>query len=147
VNARIVGYFALVMGIVFLLVGIAGLVPGLTHSPAPEGEATLDGSFGRLFGLFPVNWLHNLVHIVFGIWGIAVFRRFPAARIYARVVAVVYAVLAIMGLIPGLQTTFGLVPLYGHDVWLHAAIAVVAAVFGFASVSPTAATAAGRPHA
>jgi hypothetical protein len=38
-----------------------------------------------------------------------------------------------MGFIPLLNTTFGLVPLYGHDLWLHAALAIVAAYFGFRS--------------
>ena len=50
-----------------------------------------------------------------------------------RAVAVIYALLAVMGLIPGLNTTFGLVPIYGHDVWLHALLAIVAAYFGFAA--------------
>jgi hypothetical protein len=46
-------------------------------------------------------------------------------------VAIIYAVLAVMGIIPGLNTTFGLIPLYGHDIWLHAVIAIAAAYFGF----------------
>lgn len=36
-----------------------------------------------------------------------------------------------MGLIPGLDTTFGLVPLFGNDVWLHILLAAPAAYFGF----------------
>jgi hypothetical protein len=36
-----------------------------------------------------------------------------------------------MGLIPGLSTLFGLVPLFGHDVWLHALTAIIAAWFGY----------------
>ncbi len=39
-----------------------------------------------------------------------------------------HAVLAVMGLVPGLDTTFGLAPIYGHDIWL---LAGVAAYFGF----------------
>ena len=31
-----------------------------------------------------------------------------------------------------LWTLFGLAPLYGHDVWLHALIAAVATYYGFA---------------
>src|SRR3546814_9418223 len=61
-------YFALAYGILFLLGGIAGFVPGLvtgsgpvTDAPAAEAETA-----GHLFGLFPVNPLHNVVHIVFG---------------------------------------------------------------------------------
>lgn len=128
-------YFALIYGIVFLLVGIAGFIPGLVAPAAgPPEHAT--ASFGHLFGLFPINALHNLVHIAFGIGGIAAYRSFSNARLYARVVAIAYAVLMIFGLIPGLNTLFGLVPLYGHDVWLHAVLAIGAAYFGFFARSP-----------
>ena len=127
-----VRYFALIYGIVFLIVGIAGFVPGLVTMADPAADVTADAGFGRLFGLFPINWLHNLVHIAFGIWGLAAYRTFSAARLYARAVAVIYAILTVMGLIPVLNTTFGLIPLYGHDVWLHALLAIVAAYFGFA---------------
>jgi acyl-CoA synthetase (NDP forming) len=51
---------------------------------------------------------------------------------YARIVAVSYGLLTVMGLIPGLNTTFGLVPIYGADVALHGVIAAVSAYFGFA---------------
>jgi hypothetical protein len=46
-------------------------------------------------------------------------------------VAIIYAVLAVSGLIPGLRTTFGLIPLFSHDVWLHVVLAAGAAYFGF----------------
>jgi hypothetical protein len=134
--ARYVRYFALAYGIVFLLVGIAGFIPGLVAPPRVVGpeELAVDEGFGRLFGLFPINVLHNLVHVAFGVWGLAAYRTFSASRLYARAVAVIYAILAVMGVIPGLNTLFGLVPLYGHDVWLHIVLAVVAAYFGWASV-------------
>lgn len=123
-------YFALAYGIVFLLVGIAGFIPGLVTEPGPGAppDAATDG---RLLGLFPINALHNLVHIAFGIWGLAAYRALSQARLYARSVAVIYAVLAIMGLIPVLNTTFGIVPLYGHNIWLHAVLALIAAYFGW----------------
>lgn len=128
-------YFALVMGIVFLAVGILGFVPGLVSEPAAEGGLAVEAGHGALLGLFPVNILHNLVHLAFGVWGVVVWKSFGASRAYARSVAIIYAILAVMGLIPGLSTVFGLVPLYGNDIWLHALIAVVAAYFGYASVS------------
>lgn len=129
-------YFALVMGIAFLVIGILGFVPALVTPPA-EGEPRLliEAGHGRLFGLFPVNVVHNLVHLAFGIWGVVVWRAFAPSRIYARSVAIIYAVLAVMGLIPVLRTTFGLVPLHAHDIWLHAAIALVSAYFGYAAVT------------
>ncbi len=124
-------YFSLVLGIIFLLIGIAGFVPGLLQTPEPAADVEVTQSFGRLMGLFPVNALHNLVHIIFGIWGIAAYRSYTGARGYSKAVAIIYAVLAVMGIIPGLNTTFGLIPLYGHDIWLHAVIAIAAAYFGF----------------
>lgn len=135
----IIRYFALAYGIVFLLVGIAGFVPGLVTGPEPAtGAPAADAAMaGHLFGLFPVNPLHNIVHIVFGIWGLAAYRSISGARLYGRAVAIVYAILAVMGLIPVLATTFGLVPLYGHNVWLHAILALVAAYFGWMARADT----------
>lgn len=137
-----VRYFALIYGIVFLVVGIAGFIPGLVMPFAAEHpELAINASAGQLFGLFPVNVLHNIVHILFGIWGLVAWRSIPGSITYARSVAIIYAVLLVMGLIPVLHTTFGLIPLYGHDVWLHAALAAVAAYFGFAAKVDTGATA------
>ena len=125
-------HFALVFGIVFLLVGIAGFIPGLLAAPA-EGDPALaiEAAHGRLMGLFPVNVVHDLIHIAFGIWGIVAYRTLAAARLYAKSVAVIYALLVVMGFIPVLNTTFGLAPIHGHDIWLHALLAIVAAYFGF----------------
>lgn len=121
--------FSLVMGIIFLVIGIAGFIPALLTPPTQP--IAVESFHGRLFGLFPVNVLHNLFHIAFGIWGIAAYRRFAAARTFAQVTAVVYAVLVVMGFIPGLRTVFGLIPLYSHDIWLHILIALAAGYFGF----------------
>jgi hypothetical protein len=128
--------FALAFGIVFLLVGLAGFIPGLLADPAADEPAlAIEAARGRLMGLFPVNLVHDLIHVIFGIWGIVAYRSFPAARVYAKSVAVIYAVLVVMGFIPILNTTFGLAPIYGHDIWLHALLAIVAAYFGFRSES------------
>ena len=124
--------FALVFGIVFLLVGIAGFIPPLMQAMHPEHPTlTVNANAGQLLGLFPVNVLHNIVHLLFGLWGLASFRSVTCAKLYARGVAIIYAVLKVAGFIPGLDTLFGLVPLYGNDIWLHALLAVVAAYFGW----------------
>lgn len=134
-------YFALVYGIVFLLAGILGFVPALLTPPeaAPAGGPPPVAD-GRLFGVFPVNAAHNAVHILFGIWGLIAYRALVAARTYARSVAVIYAILMVMGFFPGLNTLWGLVPLYGHDIWLHAILAAVAAYFGWKSPGAAPAT-------
>lgn len=125
-------YFALVYGLVFLVVGIAGFIPALVTPPDPQQpQLAVSAGEGNLFGLFPVNALHNLVHVAFGVWGLAAYRTVGASVVYGQSVAVVYAVFVVMGLFPVLRTTFGLVPLYGHDIWLHVVLAVIAAYFGF----------------
>lgn len=124
--------FALVFGIAFLLIGISGFIPGLLQ-PLHEGHPPLsvDSGYGQVFGLFPVNVLHNIVHLLFGVWGLAASRSLGGSKGYGKSVAIIYGLLTVAGLIPGLSTMFGLVPLYGNDVWLHLLLAAVAAYFGW----------------
>jgi hypothetical protein len=44
---------------------------------------------------------------------------------------VIYAVLAVLGLIPATNTLFGLAPIHSADVWLHGALALVTGYLGF----------------
>ena len=128
-----VRYFALIAGILYIGAGVLGFVPGAVQ-PAAEGapELSVASGYGYLFGLFAVNIVHNVIHLGIGVLGLAAyFQGATWARQFARGLAIVYGVLAVIGLIPALSTTFGLAPLFGHDVWLHAATAVVAAYFGF----------------
>ena len=97
---------------------------------------TINQFKGDLLGLLPVNILHNIVHALFGIWGLAASRSLGGAVTYARGVAIIYAVLTVAGLVPTLDTMFGLVPLFGNDVWLHLLLALVAAYFGWVHRSP-----------
>lgn len=129
--------FAMIFGIVFLAVGIAGFVPQLLEDP--EGGAMApDMEHKMLLGMFGVNLAHNVVHILFGVWGLAASRSLGGAVMYARAVAIIYAVLTVMGLVPSLDDAYGLVPLHGNNVWLHAALAVVAAYFGWVNRNPSA---------
>ena len=122
--------FALIWGILFLLAGVGGFIPALSP-PASHPGLTMEHGSALALGLFPVNTLHNIVHLLFGAWGLAASRSIGGARTYARAVAIIYGLFIVMGLIPGLNTTFGLVPLYGNDVWLHILLAAPAAYFGF----------------
>jgi hypothetical protein len=128
--------FALVFGILFLLVGVAGFVPPLLQ--APQGGAIAPGAHHMLLlGMFPMNALHNAVHLGFGLWGLAASRSQSGALLYARGVAIIYAVLWLAGYVPGLDDLFGLLPLYGNDTWLHLLLALVGAYFGWVNRSPT----------
>ena len=127
--------FALIVGIVYLVIGIAGFIPGLVQG-REYPDLAVDAGSGALRGLFPVNVVHHIVHLLGGVLGMAAYQAYDSARLYARGLAIVYAVLAVMGLITAanLHTMFGLTPLFSHDVWLHAGTAVIAAYFGWGPV-------------
>lgn len=132
---------ALVFGVVFLLAGLSGFFP----SPPPVGAPplTVEHGHGLALGLFPINTLHNIVHLLFGVLGIAAARgAIMSARGYFQMVAIAYGLLVVLGLLPATNTTFGLIPIWGNDVWLHALLAAGAAYFGF--VAPVTAPAVRR---
>jgi hypothetical protein len=125
--------FALVFGILYLGAGLLGLMPGLLTPPAADAPpVAFDVMHGRVLGLFPVNMLHTLVHLLVGAWGIWAYMGNASPRRFAQSLAVLFAILGVMGLVPNLNTVFGLIPLHGHDVWLHLGTAAIAAYFGFA---------------
>ena len=109
---------ARVFGAIFIVVGALGFVPALVPG-------------GNLLGLFPVNAVHNLVHVGLGVWGVIAGVSLAAALIYFRGIAIVYGLLAVLGLIPATNTLFGLAPIHGADVVLHAVLALIAAYLGF----------------
>jgi hypothetical protein len=121
---------AQIFGAVFILVAIVGFVTSGGSMDASMATAP------RIFGLFPVNLLHNVVHLLFGIWGLAASRTFPAARSYARIGGVIYLLLAVIGVVA--PDGFGLVPLGSNDVWLHALLGVALAAAGFTARETTA---------
>ncbi len=121
--------FALVLGLAFLVAALAGFFPS---PPAPDAlPLTIEHGHGRALGLLPVNTPHNLVHLLFGVLGVAAYAGMFSARGYAQLVAVSYLALTVLGLLPATSTTFGLIPIYGADVALHAVIGLAAAYFGF----------------
>jgi hypothetical protein len=124
--------FALIAGIAYLGAGLLGLIPAALMPPpadAPPTSFTL--LYGYLLGLFPVNVLHSAVHLAIGFWGLSAWRGIANPHVFARSLAIFYGALAVMGLIPGMNTMFGFIPLHSHDVWLHAGTALAAAYFGW----------------
>jgi hypothetical protein len=123
--------FARWFGIIYVLVGIVGFAPVVNAMMPPEDGVTVAMSYGHLLGLFPVNVIHNAVHLLIGGWGVASAGSSARAGTYARSVALIFAVLAICGFIVPFSSLFGLAPLFSHDIWLHALSAVVAAYAGW----------------
>ncbi len=124
--------FAGTVGLLYLLVGLLGLIPVfVVPAPVERLGLTAQSGFGYLLGLFAVNLLHNLVHLGVGLWGWAASRTVIQALRFSRATALLFGALTVLGMIPGLNTSLGLIPLFGHDVWLHALTALAAAYFGY----------------
>ena len=123
---------ARVLGVAFFLAGILGFVPVVTVAAGPTDQwVTLGANYGFLAALFPVNIVHDVVHLVFGIWGIAASWSFKSAVSYCRAVTWVYFALVILGAIPITNTLFGIAPIYGYDIALHAIVAFAALYGGY----------------
>lgn len=117
-----------VLGVVLILVGLLGFV----NNP--------------ILGLFTVNVIHNLIHIITG--AILLWAAMPGGitlGMTARVLGVVYAIVTVLGFAaPGLVA-----PLLGSgdanallwDNLLHVLLAVVLLYIGFVVKAPTTARA------
>jgi hypothetical protein len=110
-----------ILGAIYIVVGILGflgdpLVTDASHADMPSAD-------GDLLGIFPINAVHNVVHLLIG--GILLYGAYDAARAVpvARGVAITYAVVGILGLVA--PDTFGLMPIGGADVALHLGTAAV----------------------
>ena len=136
-----VRYTALGLGVLFLVLGLAGFVPAFVSLPHIPAEAPIDApnilnsGYGYLFGVFPTNYLHNAVHLVVGILGIAAATSYGGSKTYLQGFTIAYALIVVMGLIPGANTMFGKMPIYGNNVWFNALATGVAAYYGF--IKPT----------
>lgn len=124
--------FAAVMGALFFAVGVLGFSDAFVSPPRADDPAlSLQDNYGRLLGLFPINTLHNIVHLLIGIAGLLAWRNVWSPVSFAKSIGVLYALLTVMGLFPGLHTMMGLVPLFGNDVWLHALSSALGIYFGW----------------
>ncbi|WP_139005071.1 DUF4383 domain-containing protein [Arthrobacter crystallopoietes] len=113
----------LAVGAVFLLVGILGFVPGITSG---VDQLTFAGhqSGAMLLGLFQVSILHNIVHLLFGVVGLALSRSWSGSRSYLIWGGAIYLVLWIYGLVIGHESPANFVPLNTADNWLHFVLGV-----------------------
>ena len=122
---------AALVGLTFLLVGIAGFIPGVTEN--------LDGitfaghtSEAELLGIFQVSVLHNIVHLLFGIAGLVMAKRWASARTFLMGGGVIYLALFVYGLLAENHTDANFVPVNGPDDWLHFVLGVGMILLGLA---------------
>jgi hypothetical protein len=123
---------ALLVGAAFLIIGVLGFIPGIT---AHYGQMDFAGhtSDAKLFGLFEVSILHNVVHILFGVVGIAAGRSTSlSAQRFLLGGGVVYLALWVYGLVVGKEAQANFVPVNNADNWLHLALGAAMIVLGVA---------------
>ena len=106
---------ARLVGIVFLLVGIAGFIPGLTTNLYEGLEFAGNDGSAELLGIFQVSVLHNIVHGLFGLAGLALAATPSGARTYLIGGGAIDLALFAIGIIGGGDW----IPVNDADNWLH----------------------------
>jgi hypothetical protein len=120
---------------VFLLVGILGFIPGVTTDYDEMAFAGKD-SEAQLLGVFEVSILHNIVHLLFGLAGLALARSWAGARAFLIGGGAIYLVLWVYGLAVDAESDANFVPLDDADNWLHLALGLGMVALGFALTRP-----------
>lgn len=118
---------ALVFGVVYLIVGIIGFFWTGFDNFADNSQHEM------LLGLFMINPLHNIAHIAVGLVGLASFRTLTGARTYGWLLAGLYAVLFVYGLIAA-GKSWDFLNINAADNVLHIATAVVGLVIALGPV-------------
>lgn len=110
---------AVLAGLAFLALGVAGFVPALS----PQG---------LLFGYFAVNPSQNMFHIATGILGLLLGAAGEAVSVtYFRLVGIVYGLAVVLGLFAGRSGEVMGLAVNAPGQVLHAAVAWIAVYLGF----------------
>jgi len=120
---------ATLVGLSFLVAGIGGFIPGVT---ANAGDIALYGheSPAMLLGIFQVSVLHNVIHLVFGLAGLAMAK--AAAKTYLVGGGLIYLLTWLYGVAIGPASSLNFVPLDDADNWLHLGAGAAMAAVGLA---------------
>ena len=114
---------AVLVAAAFLIVGVLGFIPGVTTD---YGLLEWAGhhSGAKLFGVFAVSGLHNVVHMGFGAAGLAMARTYAKARAYFLIGGLAYLALWVYGLLIDHSSPANIVPVNSADNWLHFGLGV-----------------------
>lgn len=119
---RFIQKVTLAFGIIFVAVAILGFLTGGMSMDAHMATAP------KLAGLFPMNIAHNAVHLAFGVWALVAAKSAVNSRRFCLLSGAIYLVLAGLGFV--LPETFGLIPIGGNDIALHAVLGIALTAVG-----------------
>jgi hypothetical protein len=120
---------AMLFGIVFLVVTVAGFIPGITTDY--DRLTTFDDVGAQIFGIFGVNILENIVHLLFGIAGLLAAATFAASRTYFLAGGAIYLAVWLYGLLIDLSSSANFLGVNTAANWLHFTLGVVLLAIGF----------------
>ena len=110
---------ASLVGWVLLVAGVLGFVPGITNDE-------------MLLGIFQVNTMNNVLHIVVGLLGLYLASKGEdSAQMFFKVAGVIYGLLAVLGFFAAGDMVLGMFANNDATMWLHVVLAVAALYFGF----------------
>lgn len=110
---------AKIFGIFFVVIGILGFFPGLTHHK-------------HFLGIFQINAAHNVIHLIIGIVAFAVSRvNTKSCRLFFQIFGVVYTLIGIIGFWHGTKPLFGFLANNLADAWFHFIVGLVSLYLGF----------------
>jgi len=111
--------FAKFFGILFIVIGILGFIPGITYH-------------NKLLGLFMVNTTHNFIHLIAGAIGYWVSRMsMRASQLYLQIFGIIFAAIGLLGFGYGRRDIFGMIANNIADAWLHLIIGIIFLYVGF----------------
>jgi hypothetical protein len=120
---------AMLFGIIFLAVGVLGFIPGITTNY--DGLTTFDDVGAKLLGIFGINILENVVHLLFGVAGLAAASSWAASKNYFIWGGVIYLVIWLYGLVIDLSSSANLIGVNTAANWLHFVLGVALIGVGF----------------
>ncbi|HSI20346.1 MAG TPA: DUF4383 domain-containing protein [Verrucomicrobiae bacterium] len=110
---------AMIFGAIFTLVGILGFIPGVTND-------------NMLLGIFHVDTLHNLFHLVTGLIGLYLGTSSEGgSKSWFQIFGIIYALLTVLGFVYGEEKILGLIVNNTADTWLHLVLTAALLAVGF----------------
>jgi hypothetical protein len=119
------------IGVIYLILGICGFIPGLVNPATPLSEPRAMFHYGYLFNGFPMNWVLASLFVVIGVAALMASVQDNRARRFERILFTVAMVLMVCGFLPGFSNMWGVMPLFGMTDGLFLGTAMFTFYFAF----------------